>query len=38
MSPPRAGFAVTPQGAALAVWQSQSRGALEWFPLDSKDF
>jgi hypothetical protein len=29
MGSPRAGFAVTPQGAALAAWQSQFRGALE---------
>jgi len=29
MGPPRAAFGVTPQGAALAAWQSQFRGALE---------
>ena len=27
MSPPRAACGVTPQGAALAAWQSQFRGA-----------
>ena len=29
MSTPRAACGVTPQGAALAAWQSQFRGALD---------
>jgi hypothetical protein len=30
MDSPRAAFGVTPQGAALAAWRSQFRGALGW--------